>query len=333
MKTFRRCLSLYAIVICILTGTGWILTDTVWAEPPMAAGGSSFNGKQAYQYLRELCSFGNRMSGSKGMALQQEYLEKFFKELVFFKDLGVEVEYQRFDTNHPITKQNVPLANIIVRFHPDRAERILMCAHYDTRPLPEEDIPRLRQSGVFVGANDGASGVAVLMELAHHVKSLPDKYGLDFVFFDAEELVYGRRGEYFLGSEFFAEDYAKGDRDYEYVAGVLLDMVGDSKLNIYQEGHSVAWADTRPIVQGIWETAAREGVMEFYPRVGRHIQDDHLPLNRIGGIPVVDIIDFEYPDQSNAYWHTTNDAPGKCSAESLGKVGLVMLEWLRSAEE
>jgi hypothetical protein len=319
MRTLLRCLPLCALTLCLSFGN-------VSAEPTIS-GESSFNGKQAYQYLREICSFGNRMSGSKGMAFQQDYLEKYFK------GLGIDVEYQRFETTHPITKKNIRLANIIVRFHPTRAERILMCAHYDTRPLPEEDIPRLRQTGVFVGANDGASGVAVLMELAQHVKSLPDKYGLDFVFFDAEELVYGRRGEYFLGSTYFAKDYAEGNRDYEYVAGVLLDMVGDSKLNIYQEGHSVAWANTRPIVQGIWETAARVGVIEFYPRVGRHIQDDHLPLNRIGGIPVVDIIDFEYPDPSNAYWHTTNDAPGKCSAESLGKVGMVMLEWLRSAED
>jgi glutaminyl-peptide cyclotransferase len=324
MRTLLHCLTVGALTLCLFIG---IAT----AEPMTVAGESSFNGKQSYQYLREICSFGNRMSGSKGMALQQDYLEKHFKEL------GVEVEYQRFDTSHPITKQNVPLANMIVRFHPERAERILMCAHYDTRPLPEEDIPRLRQTGVFLGANDGASGVAVLMELAHHVKSLPVKYGLDFVFFDAEELVYGRRGTYFLGSEYFARDYAKRDRDYEYVAGVLLDMVGDAKLSVFQEQHSVSWKETRPIVQEIWDTAARLGVTEFIPRVGYSVSDDHLPLYRIGGIPTIDVIDFHYPNPSQTtggiYWHTTNDAPGRCSAESLGKVGLVMLEWLRSAED
>jgi Zn-dependent M28 family amino/carboxypeptidase len=270
------------------------------------------------------------MSGSAGMQRQQELLAKHFNQL------GVEVEYQRFEGKHPLTNEPVPMTNMIVRWFPDRDERILMCAHYDTRPLPEMDIdPRRRQEGVFVGANDGASGVAVLMELGRHVSSMPEQYGLDFAFFDAEELVYGRRGQYFLGSTHFARQYAKGDRNYEYIAGVLLDMVGDADLTIFQEQYSMAWNDTRPIVQDIWSTAARLGINEFIPRVGYRfpIKDDHLPLNRIGNIPTVDVIDFEYPDPQNSYWHTTQDQPGRCSAASLGKVGLVMLEWLRSAGE
>jgi Zn-dependent M28 family amino/carboxypeptidase len=275
-----------------------------------------------------ICALGNRMSGSKGMLAQQELLQKHFD------DLGVKVEFQRFEGKHPLNGQAVPMANMIVRFFPDRAERILMCAHYDTRPLPEMDIdPRRRREGVFLGANDGASGVAVLMELANHVKSLPERYGLDFVFFDAEELLYERRGQYFLGSRHFAEDYAKQNRDYQYVAGVLLDMVGDADLTIFQERHSMTWDETRPIVQGVWNTAARLGINEFIPRVGYTVEDDHLPLYHIGKIPVIDVIDFRYPDAMNSYWHTTNDTPGRCSAESLGKVGMVMLEWLRSAEE
>lgn len=300
------------------------------AQPPAANDG--FDGRRAYGYLREICSYGNRMSGSEGMKRQQELLEKHFREL------GFPVEFQRFSAKHPLTGQPVPMANIIVRFFPERPERILMAAHYDTRPLPDEERDeRRRREGVFLGANDGASGVAVLMELANHIQSLPDRYGLDFVLFDAEELVYGRQGTYFLGSEFFARDYAKGDRKYEYIAGVLLDMVGDAKLSIFQEQNSVAWKETRPIVQDIWNTAARLGVTEFIPRVGYLVNDDHLPLYRIAGIPTIDVIDFHYPEPSQTpggiYWHTTNDSPGRCSAESLGKVGLVMLEWLRSAEE
>ena len=288
---------------------------------------SQFDGQRAYGYMRALCALGNRMSGSEGMLRQQELLAKHFKEL------GIEVEYQRFEGTHPITKKPVPMANMIVRWFPNRRERILMCAHYDNRPLPDQDPnPRLRKEGLFIGANDGASGVAVLMELGNHIESLPERYGLDFVLFDAEELVYGRRGTYFLGSRHFAEDYAKGKRDYEYVAGVLLDMVGDANLTIFQEQHSVSWANTRPIVESVWNTAARVGVDEFIPRVGYMVQDDHLPLNRYGNIPVIDVIDFHYPDRQNSYWHTTNDQPGRCSAASLGKVGLVMLEWLRSAE-
>ena len=152
---------------------------------------------------------------------------------------------------HPITKKDGSDRQHDRELVSRSAERILLCAHYDTRPLPDNDTPRLRKEGIFLGTNNGASGVAVLMELAHHVKSLPDRYGLDFrVFSTRKSLVYGRHGQYFLGSEYFAEDYSKKKRNYEYVAGVLLDMVGDSKLSIYQEGHSVTWTNTRPIVQG-----------------------------------------------------------------------------------
>jgi glutaminyl-peptide cyclotransferase len=288
---------------------------------------SKFDGKRSYGYLKDICALGNRKTGSEGMLKQQDLLKKHFETL------GVDVEFQKFMMNDPLSRKPVPVANIIVSFFPERKERILMCAHYDTRPLPDmEPDPRKRREGLFVGANDGSSGVAVLMELANHVNTLPDRYGLDFVFFDAEELIYGRRGEYFIGSKYFAEDYAKRERNFEYVAGVLLDMVGDTKLTIFQEQHSVAFENTRPIVQGIWGTAARLGVTEFIPRVGYDVQDDHLPLNRIANIPTIDVIDFHYPDSSNGYWHTTNDTPGRCSADSLGKVGLVMLEWLRSAK-
>jgi glutaminyl-peptide cyclotransferase len=318
MLTFLR----FALCVCVSLTTA----NTLVAAQPVAP--SKFDGKRSYGYLRDICALGNRKTGSEGMAKQQKLLEDHFKKL------GVEVEYQKFMMMDPLTRKQVPVANMIVRFFPKRKERILMCAHYDTRPFPDEDpVPRNKREGLFLGANDGASGVAVLMELANHVNSLPDRYGLDFVLFDAEELIYGRRGDYFIGSKHFATEYAKGDRNFEYVAGVLLDMVGDAKLSIFQEQHSVAFENTRPIVQGIWSTAARLGVTEFIPRVGYDVQDDHLPLNRIANIPTVDIIDFHYPDYTNSYWHTTNDTPGRCSADSLGKVGTVMLEWLRSAEE
>lgn len=306
-----------------------LLLMALCAPATFATEGQSagFDGGRAYEYLRAICAFGNRRSGSPGMERQQELLEKHFK------DLEVPVEYQRFEAKHPLTGETVPMANMIMRWFPERKERILLCAHYDTRPLPDMDIdPRRRREGLFVGANDGASGVAVLMELANQMHTLTDRYGVDMVLFDAEELVYGRRGKYFLGSTHFARKYAQGKRDYQYVAGVLLDMVGDADLTIFQEQHSVAWDETRPLVHEIWSTAARLGVHEFIPRVGYAVQDDHLPLYHIGKIPVIDVIDFHYPDARNSYWHTTQDQPGRCSAESLGKVGRVMLEWLRTTD-
>jgi hypothetical protein len=109
-------------------------------------------------------------------------------------------------------------------------------------------------------------------------------------------------------------------------------MVGDAKLSVYQETHSAMWPDTRQLVQEIWGTADRLGVKEFIPRVGYQVQDDHLPLNRIAQIPVCDVIDFHFPDRSNRYWHTTADTPARCSAESLGKVGWVIQEWLATKQ-
>ncbi len=287
-----------------------------------------FNGQRSYGYLKDLCALGNRKSGSLGMKQQQIMLEKHFS------GLQANVTFQRFKVKHPLNGKRVPMANILVEWRPEARQRILLCAHYDTRPLPDQEInPRIRQNGIFLGANDGASGTALLMEIAHHVHQLPLNYGLDFVFFDGEELVYsiGRQdiGPYFLGSTWFAQQYRKHPPRHEYVAGVLFDMVADADLTLYQEENSASWKHTRPLVKEIWGTAQRLGIKEFIPRVKYLVNDDHIPLNKIAKIPVCDIIDFSYPDYPrNRYWHTTADAPGRCSADSLGKVGTVIIEWL-----
>lgn len=288
-----------------------------------------FDGKRSYGYLKAICDLGNRMSGSPGMRRQQQLLETHFEKL------GATVSYQRFKAKHPLkSSQRVPMANMIIQWHPEAKQRLLLCAHYDTRPLPDRDPnPNLRRSGVFLGANDGASGVALLMELGHHVKQLSLNYGLDFVMFDGEELVYfnGRTdlGPYFLGSTWFAQQYRKNPPKYKYDAGVLFDMVADADLTLYQEKNSATWEKTRPLVKEIWATAQRLGVKEFIPRVKYDVSDDHFPLNKIAKIPVCDVIDFSYPDYPrNRFWHTTADAPGRCSGQSLEKVGRVTIEWL-----
>jgi len=305
------------------------------ATPPAMATEPSvvderFDGERAYGYLKQLCEFGNRMSGSPGMLQQQQLLEKHFA------DLGGKVSFQKFQMRkHPQTGQPVPMANLVVQWHPKSTERILLCAHYDTRPYADREIERRAKQGVFLGANDGASGVAVLMELGHHVHNLPERYGLDFVLFDAEEFIFNdRRDQYFLGSKWFARQYRDHPPAHRYLAGVLLDMVGDAKLSVYQERHSASWSDTRHLVKEIWDTAQRLGVKEFIPRKGYPfaIRDDHLPLHNIAKIPVIDVIDFEYPDRSNRYWHTLADTPDRCSADSLGKVGWVIQEWLATKE-
>jgi Zn-dependent M28 family amino/carboxypeptidase len=252
------------------------------------------------------------------------------QELVLehFEKLGGKVTLQKFQADNPLGGPKVQFANVIVEWHPERKERVLLCVHYDTRPLPDQDPdPLQRRSGEFIGANDGASGVAVLMELAHLMQQYDGTVGIDFLLVDGEELVYVEgRDPYFLGSTWFARQYVQQPPEHKYRWGVLLDMVGDSDLQIYQEQHSIAWRDTRPLVKEIWATAGRLGVQEFIPRAGYQVVDDHLPLRNIAKIPTCDIIDapHTYP-----HWHTTRDTPRQCSPASLAKVGWVVYEWLR----
>jgi len=288
--------------------------------PLEAADGGAFSGTRALEHLERLVAIGPRPSGSAGMVRQRAMLVEHFRAA------GAVVTAQPFRTRDPRGGHMVEMENLIVEWHPQRKERILLAAHYDTRPYPDRDPVDPR--GRFVGANDGASGVAVLMELARSMASLDGAIGVDFVLFDAEEYVVAPRDPYFLGSRFFAREYVAGrpfgPERRVYRCGVLLDMVGDADLTILQEQYSVEWEDTRPVVESLWGTAARLGVRQFVPRPGYRVEDDHLALRNIARIPTCDVIDFDYP-----HWHTTGDDAAKCSAESLEAVGRVVLEWLR----
>ncbi len=306
------------------------------AEPasrsaPSAVGersSSPIDGARCYGYLKQICELGARPSGSAAMTAQQALLAKHFRRL------GGRVGYQRFRVRHPLDGSLVSMANLVVQWHPEAKQRVLLCAHYDTRPLPDRD-PNAwqRRHGTFIGANDGASGVAVLMELAHLMQTQPGRYGVDFCLFDGEEFVYDdQRDHYFLGSEWFARKYIATPPPFAYRWGVLLDMVGDARLGIYQEVYSMSWPDTRPLVKQIWQTADRLGVKEFIARPKHKIRDDHLKLRGVAKIPTCNIIDFEYPDEQNRYWHTTSDTPEHCSPSSLAKVAWVVYEWLKTAE-
>ena len=290
-------------------------TETTTTQNPLDA-------LRAYRYLEQLCALGPRYSGSPGMQKQQELL------VAHFKKLGGQVSLQEFRAKNPLGG-TVGMANIIVQWHPERKDRILLAAHYDTRPLPDRDPnPIARTQGTFVGASDGASGTAVLMELAHLMPGLDSKYGVDFVLFDGEELVYEEgRDPYCLGATWFARQYATKPPKHKYHWGVLLDMIGDSDLTVYYEQQSYTWRNTRPMVVEIWNIAKRLGVDEFIPRVGYQVTDDHVPLRNIAKIPTCDIIDFDYPA-----WHTEADTPRRCSGTSLAKVGWVVYEWLKTIQ-
>jgi len=278
--------------------------------------------QRAYGYLVSVCELGPRISGTPGMAAQQRLITDHFA------GLGVQVGMQSFDTRHPLTGAPVRMSNMVVSWHPEAKRRVLVACHYDTRPLPDQD--RYNPNGRFIGANDGASGVALLMELGHHIRDIEPTYGIDFVFFDGEELVYkgrfGNKGEYFVGSRYFAQQYRDRPPEHRYVCGVVVDMVADRNLNLYMEKKSVRFAPT--VTRSLWRTAAELGVREFIARRKHDIEDDHVPLNEIARIPTCDIIDFDYP-----HWHTMRDVPSKCSGESLEKVGRVLLHWLTAVPD
>jgi len=285
-----------------------------------AADAVEFSGERAMRHLEAICNLGPRPSGSAAMDRQRALVARHFRAA------GATVTGQAFQIRDRRTGAPVHVENLLVTWHPDRTERIILAAHYDTRPFPDRD--PVDPEGVFLGANDGASGVAVLMELAAAMPELPGPVGVDFVLFDAEEYVIHPRDPYFIGSSYFARQYAADRRagrlPYAYRAGVLLDMVADRDLEIWQEQHSVDWPDTKPVVDSIWDVARRLEVREFVPRPKHAVQDDHLPMRMIGGIPTCNVIDFDYPQ-----WHTTADTPAQCAAESLSAVGRVMLAWLR----
>jgi hypothetical protein len=273
----------------------------------------SCDADRAFGYLEQVCRIGPRISGSDGMLRQQQLIIEHFQKF------GCEIRAQSFDTPHPLNGQPVRMTNLVVSWNPRAQERVLLCCHYDTRPYPDRDFFRPR--GTFIGANDGASGVALFMEMGHHLRQIQPTYGVDFVFFDGEELVYSDRDKYFLGSEYFATWYRDHPPKYRYVCGVLVDMIADRKLTLYQERNSVKLAPE--VTRSIWETAKRMRVRQFIHRVKHEVRDDHLPLNQIARIPTCDIIDFDYSP-----WHTTKDIPSACSGTSIATVGNVLLQWL-----
>lgn len=292
-------------------------------SPVLGAIPAKYDSQRAFDYLEQVCDLGPRPSGSEAMKEQQRLLTQLFTKN------GATVTMQTFEIRHPEDGSPVPMANLIARWHPQRPKRFLLCAHYDTRPYPDRD--RENKRGTFIGANDGGSGVAALAELSHHMSELPSDVGVDIVLFDGEEFVWRQgRDEYFLGSKFFAEKYKANPPAIPYRAGVLLDMVGDRELKIYYESNSLEFAPT--VAREIWKTADRLGVQAFVPRRRHRIEDDHLPLNQIAGIPTIDIIDFDYPRPglgAPQYWHTEQDVPENCSGESLAAVVWVVHEWLK----
>lgn len=272
-----------------------------------------FNGRRAFDFLTAQTAFGPRNPGSRGHRDCLLYLT------TALRGTGAEVRVQEF-THTGYNGERLRLSNIIASFQPKAQARILLCAHWDTRPRAEHDENLSRRNQPILGANDGASGVAVLLEIAGLFTTSPPPVGVDIVLFDGED--YGNEGDhpqYLLGSRHFASKNLTGSLPR---FGILLDMVGDKFLDLPKEQFSVRYAPD--IVDLVWKTAARLGVYQFEDEPGEEVMDDHLPLNE-AGIKTIDIIDFNYPDQTNRFWHSHHDVPENCSAESLEAVGTVVV--------
>ena len=284
---------------------------------------SVLDAKRAFSYLVKVCDLGSRTTGSEGMHKQQAVLEKHFEKL------GATVGWQEFEMRNPERGDVIVVRNLIVRWAPEKTDRVLLCTHYDTRPFPVNDTRNPK--GLFIGANDGGSGTALFMELGHVLQDLPAKVGVDLVFFDAEELVYDeQRDPFFIGSKHFSQAYVDDPSGPRYRAGILVDMIADADLQLYQEKNSLKFASS--LVEEVWGIAKELKVKEFKPSVGYEIKDDHLPLNSIAKIPVIDLIDFDYTrgaPKGKSFWHTMGDTPDKCSGTSMVKVGNVLLEWIK----
>jgi glutaminyl-peptide cyclotransferase len=273
---------------------------------------SAFDGDHAFFYLETQVAFGPRVPGS---AAHRQCLEYLSKELSYWADT---VWTQPFTYHSTDRNETLSLTNIIGRIAPERRDRVLLCAHWDSRPFADQDPDPANRAIPIPGANDGASGVAVLLEVARQLHSDPVKIGVDIVFFDGED--YGREGnleDYLLG----AKNYARNLPDPQPRFAVLLDMIGDRDLHIPQETYSLR--NARAVMDKIYDAARRVNAKAFDRKEGIPVVDDHVPLLQ-AGIPAVDLIDFDYP-----YWHTLADTPEHCSAKSLDQVGRTLLDMLR----
>jgi len=246
----------------------------------------------------EQCGFGPRPSGSTNLRLLGDHI------LHLLEEYGWATEEQEF------VYRGVELRNLVAS--KGSGPLVILGAHYDTRPYADQDPAETREQHIL-GANDGGSGVAVLLELARVLGVDQVPYQVRLVFFDAEDRGRLEGWPFSVGAEQYAEEL---DQDPEFV--VVVDMVGDQDQRLYWEGNS-----DPGLCQELWQLAAELGYQEqFIPQVRWNIIDDHLPfVDR--GWKAIDIIDFEYP-----YWHTTQDTADKVSAESLARIGTVLKVFL-----
>ena len=297
-----------------LTILGAVLTGCEASDEPRGSqvDRPAFQADRAMAHVQRQVDFGPRAPGAPGHGEQLEWMVQFLAEA------GATVELDRFDYE-TTQADTLALTNVLARFRLGAEQRLLLLTHWDTRPKADQARTALGREAPVPGANDGASGTAVLLELATLMKGQIPPIGIDLLFVDGED--YGpTTDDMFMGAERFAETRVP---DGEWTYAVLLDMVGDADPLFPIEGNSASLALS--VAQRVWGIAADLGYGRYFPtRVGQAIQDDHLALNA-AGLPTIDIIDFSY-GPGNGYWHTPDDTVDKVSTFTLGMVGEVMAE-------
>jgi Zn-dependent M28 family amino/carboxypeptidase len=296
----RKRITLINTGILLLFGAFLVAALLVLGDRMLPRGSTTpyFDEQRAFGDIEYQLSLGPRTIGSEAHTNTIDYIQD---EL---RDEGWKVEVQEFN------EEGCTIQNVIAKMGKG-TPWIILGAHYDSRFFADQDPnPENRQLPV-PGANDGASGVAVLLEIGRALPSRLDRQ-IWLVFFDAEDNGDLKGWDWIMGSRAFVANL-----DGKPDAVVIVDMIGDASQQIYMEAFS-----NKAMKEEIWQQAADLGYNQFYPRVKYSMTDDHTPFLQ-AGIPAVDIIDFDY-----SYWHTTNDTVDKVSAASLDAVGETVLAWL-----
>lgn len=292
----------------------------------ITAVGPQFSADSAFMFCQQQCDFGPRTMNSEAHELCGQWIvEKF-------QGYGMNVTEQRatltgFDGT-PLQSNN-----IIARYQPDKEQRIMLCAHWDSRPWADNDPDEANHTKPVMAANDGASGVAVMLEIARLLQTdtcqLP--VGVDFVCFDAEDWgSHDDNDSWALGAQYWSKQFRTQNSEFRIKYGILLDMVGGQGARFYQEGYSKYYANH--VVKRVWQAAAIAGFSSYFPQEdGGGITDDHVPVNEVAKIPCIDIINY-YPDcEESSFgptWHTIHDDMEHLDRSTLKAVGQTLIQVL-----
>ena len=270
-----------------------------------------FDAGRALSLIETQVGFGPRVAGTPGHSAQLAWMTAYLRERA--DTLVVQAFTHRSSTGAPL-----PMTNLFARFRPEMSERILLLAHWDTRSVAEMDPNPDRRDEPILGANDGASGTALLLHLADLLSQQAPPVGVDILLVDGEDY---RPGEMYLGATHFARNRPVAGYDPRYA--ILVDMIADADPVFPVEANSARYAPD--VIRRVYALAHELGFGPYFPLVqGAPILDDHIPLNQ-AGIPTIDIIDFDF-GPGNQIWHTHADDLSAVSVRGLDAVGTVLTE-------